>query len=857
MPLDGFHYQGRNFAPVKPLQDAKSVLKNKKNNTSSLNAFFREKGEEKMRAYDPAFRETIEQGRIIASLEGGKSIIKRDSSAPAGYVTLTPSSSTAGMNRSNYPLFPQNCEILKSKWQKAHPLMAARHFGNGYKSQIQCNSINTVMKSQFRDIFTPAYELNEASSALTYGTYNTRFFYNDRLNQIIKTIPILKNESKVLMPGYGACLECPFEGAPKDFQKTKAPYPQCPECGSFKTSAMLDEQVVEEPTVVGAQEIVQGDIDGTLLAYPGCRYDPHVFAQDSSFFLYSQYVPLRVVKAMFGDDLEIQPEEAADLGLQVMDALASRGGNIENFGETSIYTDGEVSGERAILRELWLTPDEYAGEKLDKAEETLSGRVPADVPFEKIWPEGVCVASFDGFGLQVGLYAEKANIASGVYLLQAHSGIGKPVSDAVDAAKDLNEIHSMAMAGLKRFGASGLVIDERSGLTQEDIKHIFKPQGAVFVDGAAMNTDDIRKSVMQIQPNPVNPVLPQYAVQISNLLNMAFMTGDFAQGMTQDVDINTFGGQQLAHAKAEEQKGAIITMKVAHRMRSAEIIYDLFRQHIKIPKFYANSDDRQGKTRGKMMSGADMPKTMKFDPVPDSEIPTNTFERSLKMQEMTEKAGGLVPLLQAAASEPKMTAWFVKGFGITDMPNINEEDMQIECLARVENIRELSNLYQDPNEIIAMLDSPPRVRETMHLLKAEFLGEILTDDEIQAWPLWSQQAIEQLIEAHYELEGEAQVRNQLIAMKAQSEVQMAQAQTQQAIAQPQIDAQRNAEQEDQAAGAVQELAGKVVDDQAKQVDHERQMEADDAAGNRQIGLEMVKAAMQPEPKQPAKKAAKG
>jgi predicted Zn-ribbon and HTH transcriptional regulator len=540
MPFDGLHYQGKNFAPVKPLQDAKRTTANPKDNPSSINALFREKWQGFSSENEAAWRETIMQGQTIANCREGKLVMKRDL-VGTGYVFVKPLSSNRGRDRSNFPLFPSNSETLKSKWQRARPQCRARHFGDGYKAEIQLTSVDTMIASYFKDIFTPLYELRESLSAQDYGTYITQFQYDDKLNQIMQVVPIIQNQSKVLVDGYGACMECGKEGHPDDFAKTKAPYPQCPDCGSFKTTAMMPDVVADEAVITDVDTITQGDICGYLRDFPACRFDTSVLPHESAYFLYSEHMPLSMIRSMFGEDIEIDESEADDIGFQVMDALAARGGNIENLGENNVNTTFDRYMQTGVLRNMWLKPECYAGEKLEKAEDTLAGRIPADVPLEQIWPEGVCVRGFNDMALQVGIHAEKANISSGVYMLMSHTGIGKGVDDAVDIAKDLNELHSMGMAGIKRYAASGLAIDKNAGLTQENVRDLFKPNKAVFVD-TTHNQGDINRTISQLHTQPVNPAIPQYAIQLSNLLNMAFMTGDFTQGLVQDVDINTFGG---------------------------------------------------------------------------------------------------------------------------------------------------------------------------------------------------------------------------------------------------------------------------------------------------------------------------
>jgi hypothetical protein len=830
MPFDGIaHLKGKNFAPIKPLQNLKATAKDVKANPSNLCAFLRDKVQYIDSQYTDEWQQQIEQAHTIQNLRSGKLVMKRDLGGN-GYVFLRRLENAAAGMRSNFPMFPQNSEALKAKWCKSRPQMKAEAFGDGYRTELVLDRLNLIIKYYFKRIFTGDYENAEALSAQDYGTYITQLYYDQGLNQIKKAIPIIRNETKTVVPGFGACLTCGFEGHPKDFTHKGEMYPRCPKCGGYQTTKMVDDFKAEVPTVVGTDNVVQGDITGRLLNWGATRYDAHNFAHLSSYFSYMEYAPLRLIQQMFGEEIELSAMESSDYGLQMLDMLSARGGNTEGLGENDHAGGTHNGGERVPLRTVWLKPEEYMGVRLSEPEETLAGTIPADVPLEEIFPKSICFTALEDMRVIPYICGEDVKIASSAYLVMSHSGIGKGVSDIVDIAKDLNEIHSMAMAGLKRYGASGIAIRANSGVTQENVRDLFKPNRAVFIDGGA-NGDDISKLITQVQMNPVNPVLGQYQIALSNLFNMASMNADFTQGMVQDVDINTLGGQQLAHSKNEEQKGSIFTGKISHRGQAAGHIIDLVREHMKLEKWMAVTDDRHGKTRGKMVSGRDIPKEkLHFEAVPDSEIPTNTAEKKFAARELIEKSGGILPLIQARQADPEMTGWVAEQYSL-QLPMLDQDEMRIVCLDRVDNIKELAEVFASPQEIIMNLRKKLAVREEQHVMKGQFLSKILDDDETLEWNPLVRYTIEMLIERHFDLEGEAQGRNQVIAQvsmaKAQAEAQIAQ----QRIMQPLIDEQRGLQQEDQEQQMLMQLGQEIIGDEKDQLAHERKMEEMQAQGD--------------------------
>lgn len=850
MPLDSGKpaYDGRNFAPAEPLRRAKDSILN--GGHSSMSSFFQEVCQEIEMQDELAWRQHLAQGQVISTLRAGKMILKRDLTGD-GYVFLKPAPSRNLQDRSNYPIFPSICEDLKAKWEKAKPQVSAREYDDGYRTQIQLNTMDRVVRSYFKDIFNAQYELNEALSAQDFGTYITRFWYDKGFRPMRELLPIIENSSKVVHPGYGGCLACDFEGVAEDFRKTGTPMPQCPTCGSYNLTKMIEPQVAEASEIVDVEQIEQGDIRGGLLNFPACKYDLRVMAHESSYFRYEQFMPIRLAQSLFGD-LNFQTESAGvdNYGLNIMEALASRGGNTETTGGNEYYgfTPGVLS-ERVIYREYWLKPEWYAGFKLRQPEKTVSGDIPADVDFAELFPEGVCLGGFNSMNLLTGFHAEKARLASGLYYVMSFSGLGKGLSDGVDIAKDLSEMHSMAMADIKRHAASGVVVDRGLGLTQADVRKMFKPEGVVFADVKKSGYSDIRNAVHKLQFESMNAVLPQTMVSLANLLNLVSLSGDFSEGTIQQVDINTLGGQQLATAKEEGKKGAIIAMKSYHRETSAEEICGLFRDHIKMERFFP-SDEKTGvqgamKSKGMWASGVGFPEEIKFDAVPDSAVAQSTYEKRLALRDMIKDAGGVIPFAQLCQADPGMAGFYAEQFGAR-IPTLDQGDLWNVCLTRLDNIVELANIYQDPAEILASLSKPLFQDEKWHLLKADFISQVLDDDEIATWPPQAKGAVQLLIRTHKDLQTAVQMEDAMREQQAQFGLQQQAMGMQAAMMAPAMAAEEEAATNEALMGALQEVGGKIIDDEQKAVDHERQLERDDAAGQRQIELERLRQQSQKE-----------
>lgn len=839
MPLDGKStYDGRNFAPAEPLRRVKDA--HRSGGYSSMLSFFREVCQEIEMQDELAWRQHLATGQVISTLRAGKLILKRDLTGD-GYVFLKPAPSRNLQDRSNYPIFPSICEDLKAKWERAKPQVSAREFDDGYRTQIQLNTMDRVVRSHFKDIFDAPYELNEALSAQDFGTYITRFWYDEGLRPMFDLLPIIQNSSKVVHPGYGGCLNCDFEGVADDFRKTGTPMPQCPECEGYNLTKMIEPQIAESQDVVDAEVIQQGDIRGALLNFPACKFDLRVMAHQSSYFRYEQFIPLRVAQSLLGN-LNFQTESAGvdNYGLNIMEALAARGGNTETTGGNEYYgfAPGAMS-ERVIYREYWLKPEWYAGFKLRTPEQTVSGTIPADVDFAELFQDGVMVGGYNSMNLMTAFHAEKPRLASGLYYVQSFSGLGKGLSDGVDIAKDLSEMHSMAMADIKRHAAAGVIVDKGLGLTQGDVRRMFKPEGVVFADIKKQGFSSVKQAVDKLQFEPVNPVLPNTMVQLANLLNLVSLSGDFSEGTLQQVDINTLGGQQLATSKEEGKKGAIIAMKAHHREISAEEICGLHRDHIKMPRYYPSEDGGGSrsamKSKGMWVSGVEFPEEVKFDAAPDSAITQSTYERRLALREMIKDAGGVIPFAQLCQADPGMAGFYAEQFG-AKIPTLDQGDLWNVCLSRLDNIVELANIYQDPAEILSALSKPLFQDEKWHLLKADFISQVLDDDEIATWPPQAKGAVQLLIKTHKDLQTAIQLEDEMRTQNAQNAL----AQRQQQLMAPMMAADAEAQGAQAAAGAAQELGGRVLDEESKEAEHGRQKERDEEQREHEINLEKLR-----------------
>ena len=142
----------------------------------------------------------------------------------------------------------------------------------------------------------------------------------------------------------------------------------------------------------------------------------------------------------------------------------------------------------------------------------------------------------------------------------------------------------------------------------------------------------------------------------------------------------------------------------------------------------------------------------------------------------------------------------------------------------------------------------------------------LLNDETQEWNPVAIATLQLLVDRHLDLQTQFELAAETRKMRAGMQLQMEQMQFQQQLMQPQIEAEQSAAEEESMMGVAAEVGGRVLDDEQKQVDYDREQDAKDddeareerkatAAQSRQIEMEREKAKLNPKPAPGAKTAA--
>lgn len=789
--------------------------------------------------------EIAESGRRMANVRSGKLLLKRDP-LYGGLALVKPLPMRPREDRHVYPLAQTNSSQLTSMWALSQPKILPRHFGSTPKAQIQNAIIEQIIGQYGAEHLHEYFNQKESLSMMDYGTVLVRVFYDQRLNTLVGTKPVIGDVNKTLFEGYQACMDCPHEGTAEDYKLKGEAVPRCPECGSYNVSDALEPVNVDAKQVIGQEKIYQGDIACEMLDVPACNWDMRRLAQDSDYFIFRSEVPVKMVRSLLGIDVpESGPED--DFGLSILNALGARGGSTEGNGRETTWGDA-TQARRAIMDEDYFDPSWYSGCRLTKAEAVVGGgEIPAGVPLEQVFPDGLCAIGFSDMSILVAAFNEKRRIIGSVYHIQSSSGVGKGTTDAVEIYEQLNSAHSANLAVIKRYGAGGGYAYDKEVMTQKEAQKLSKPGGLAALKMRGTRYNSVEGAFAQVQQGELSNANLTMVAQLSNLMNIAFQTTEFTSGVINDnIDINTARGQEMLAAQNQQRSAAPLRMKGYSRARLFEELLDLYREHGELPRYIARGD-KFALSRGRLIAGKDLPEHIKCDFVVDTEIPLNRFTKNQNAQNMLEKSQFFgVPFVQLTQMNPRLATWWADSFQ-TDIPLFNRQEILIVCQDRIDNLKEIAPMAEEQLQLSGMQIPPEQAAELMldelkrevfvdeenHKLKAEILGEYLDDDEVTEWSPLLKAAVQALIRRHRTYDRDAQLFTATLAAEGDAQVQataaapMMQAQAQAAQAQAQAAQEQAAiEQATALAAAEEELA-------REQEAADNQFQRDEVAANHQ------------------------
>ncbi len=493
------------------------------------------------------------------------------------------------------------------------------------------------------------------------------------------------------------------------------------------------------------------DITCELLDFPACKWDLRFRAEESPYFLYESKCSVTELSDILDREVPEDGDDSDHYGLQLIEQIAKMGGNVQGEGQQRPYGYYENIPNEVVVTEMWLKPSAYADIFPDESELTLSGiTLPKGKSLAETFPDGLCAVGINDMDIIFQLHAEniKDHIVSGIYHLQSFSGVGKGISDAVDVIKDLNDLHSQALAHVKAHGAPawGTV---QGMVSEQQARDIIRGNAVIPFDfsQAPDGMNSINDVVQALVPGQPSSAMFEYQSMFKDYLQMAMQTTSFSNGMP-GVDNKTATGAIAGEENADKMLIPQHRNKADHRRRSDKVIYNLFKRFVDKPKFFSTrNSDHNGITNSISFSGDKFKNVdIDFEVVENSEIAKTPQQQQRALSNVFQFTGGLQGLEQSIMTNPELASEVVSAFGAKlSIPRKN--DIARVCRKRIQQAKplikkELQNqqmltqsigiMFDNANlsaSILSQIRPPIHSKEPYHQQKAEWLSELLDTDE--------------------------------------------------------------------------------------------------------------------------------
>ena len=507
------------------------------------------------------------------------------------------------------------------------------------------------------------------------------------------------------------------------------------------------------------------DIVAELLDFPSCVWDWRKRAEESPYFIYQSKIS--TAELAFKYDAEINSDGESDgeySGLRYVEMIAKQGGNTVGNGKDNPYGQWNNVQDENIVTEMWLQPEAYCDIELPIAEKTVSGDTIPKGSLMELFPNGLCVTGINGMNTILQLSAEnhKDHIVSGLYHVQSFCGVGKGLSDMVDAVKELNDLHSQLLAHTKAHSMPAFAYDSNA-ITEAQARKTAHPRGMIAVDfsQAPDGATNVNQLIQAIVPGNAANAAFQMREYLKQDVQIAAQSTDFSAGLP-GVNNKTATGARLGDAAAASVLIPQHLNLANFRKRSAIVIYKLFRKFKNNPHFFATKNIN-GITKGRTFNNDVFEKyvDIDFEIVNNSQISESPFQQKENLANLFQYTGGMPGLFQALQMNPDLTSAVISAFGVK-LPIPMRENVAKVCRRRIENCRKLLEveLFKikmlgaigvpvDTTDIaISIVDQmkePISPQEMYAPQKCSWMAELLDTDEFTYGPFEMRLVVEELI----------------------------------------------------------------------------------------------------------------
>lgn len=763
-------HNARNWADIDPLIKAGEKSPDIK---GTLQEAFRDLHRHYRDLDQQSWNEIILNGEMVSNFQSGKQFVTPSPFTPGRWLPYKVNNPNTQERRA-LSIMQWHLTAQLEKWLTSNPDVLVKPGVEKDEAYEAAEAMSLVADHYEQKFFTSIVSIQECLQGNCYGSYIWRLKPDP--SQPIQTYrDIFANKTVKVGPGYGACGDCPYQGAESDFkavpEEEDGGY-QCPKCGG---DARVETASQNVPTMTGQESVMLPDIALSLELLPATRWDLHTTLQESEWALIEKRTTMTAIRQLFGN-VSIPGNPGSNLGLDVIDRMAYQGQAVAGH---SLATNRRVNfyKEPVTTHENWWSPNQYGDIILSKSIRTVSGdEIPANVRLGDFF-KGVriCTLGLNDYAMLMGIFTEdhRDYMSQGAWYSRLGTGAGRGQQDLVEVQKRLNADDQQLHTFWRATGTPAMGI--LTGILGEEAKGRYIGMPAKNVPINKTNLPEGWKITDAVAPlfQPGNASgqfaeytyrrLEEYAQKASHALNMT-------------------GG--LPGINNETATGASITQSITDGLFlpplsiKGEIREDIIRKLGKLyPKMfpverYFPLGGKYTQSSGKFINGTDLDVLLKYEVVKDSYLPRNSY---LKRQDYTVFGNVLTALIAVPNYlTPERLADIEKTFDI-ETPDEPRDIARGICFRRLRQMQSLAQMTNDSMALIGQLTPPvvaPSVNqqtgqpelgpsqtfiaEARHEEKISWLRDWLDADDAQDAPMVLRMAVAQLIQLHFKAMGQAQ-----------------------------------------------------------------------------------------------------
>lgn len=737
-----FH-SGTNLAPLQPILQVQAGIPKPE---STLQRALQEKLKWYLSLERAVWNAMYTAGFEVSSFINGQQLLTPNRFMPGQYLSYVPKDSTEATKRALNLMrfYASNCEF---KWALSNPDIKAVAGVDTEQAREAAQAADIIIEHYERQFFRPFISRQEAFQAMCWGTYIWRVRYDDTKKSMVVQQPIYEDQQVSMGEGAAMCGECGYQGTAME--------QQCPQCGG-EMAVMEPAAQGMVPSVTGTQQTQLGDLVAELMPFPECRWDMRCRVEDSSWFIHQRRTSAVAVQRLLGSVKLPGQGDQDDVGLDIAEKLAWAGSGGGGRASMSGGRKPKVYENPAVVVEMSLGPDDIADIIIKANEETLGGQVIPAGPLIDTFPEGLTVQGINGLGLITGLFSEhhSRNTTSGVWHVKSMSGTGQGLHDTVEVQKRFNADDSQIHTFMRATATPAMLIRQEAIGDTNRMDYLGMPHANIPINSQNlpdnMKLEDIVRPAFQPQSVP-GTVFTYVYERLNDFAQLTSHVTDFSGGLP-NVNNRTATGAQITQANSNALFTPPLQVKGEVRMRIAQIVLDLYREHFPAERPFAFKG-RNGRNQYKYLSAAMLESDIQLEVTKDSELPKNSFIKREDYTAFFMMCGGGAGYVQLRETDPEFVAEMERTFGI-EIKGESFDHIASLCQQRLDQMKPFAMIMIDPMMLLLLIQPPVTPYEPDHDKKAKWFSEWLDDDEGQTSPMPLRQAAELMVQQHLTLYAE-------------------------------------------------------------------------------------------------------